>query len=93
MMSHYAESQFFCGHCKEYLSKSTFYKHKRRYYNVSDKTWQLAETTSPKENTTRTSRSFEYFQDDLPFEDDFFSKDQGKSTLFTVKVYYIPSYL
>ena len=90
-MSQYARSQLFCGLCKEYVIKSTFYRHKRRYYSVSDKTWQLAQATRLKANTTEASRSFEYFQDDLPFEDDFLEsnlpKDQGKSTLFTAEVY------
>ena len=40
---------------------------------------------------TRSSCSFEYFQDDVPFDDDFLEpsvpKDQGKSTLLAVEVY------
>lgn len=35
------KTPYFCGHCKEYLGKSTFYKHKKRYYNHSSRTWQL----------------------------------------------------
>ena len=67
-MSRSSSSAFFCGHCKEFLGKSTFYKHKRRFYNVSSGTWQLAEAASTKTNTIRSSRSFD--QNDIPFEDD-----------------------
>lgn len=35
------KTRYFCGLCKEYLGKSTFYKHKKRYYNHSSRTWQL----------------------------------------------------
>ena len=57
-MSRYSSSNFFCGHCKKFLGKSTFYKHKRRFYNVSSGLWQLAEAVSTKTSTTRPSRSF-----------------------------------
>ena len=87
-MPKYTSSHLFCGHCKEFLGKSTFYKHKRRYYNVSNGTWQLAEAAStPKPNKTRSSHP-SVFQDDMSFDDDFsepsLPTDQGKSTLLTV---------
>lgn len=67
-MSRYSHSAFFCGHCKEFLGKSTFYKHKRRFYNVSSGTWQLAEAASTKTTTIPSSRSFD--RNDMPFEDE-----------------------
>jgi len=77
-MSRYSSANFFCGHCKEFLGKSTFYKHKRRFYNVSSGTWQLAEAVSTKTNATRPSRSFD--RNDMPFEDsedDFLEPSMG----------------
>ena len=67
-MSRYSSSKYFCGHCKEFLGKSTFYRHKRRFCNVSTGTWQPAEAVSTKTNTTSSSRSFD--RDNLPFEVD-----------------------
>lgn len=47
-----------------------FYKHKRHFYNFSDKTWQLAKAscTSTKVNMTQSSHTLEYCQDDVLFE-------------------------
>ena len=85
------DSHIFCGHCKEFLVKSTFYTHKRRFYKNGR--WQLAEasdssTANRHLNTTPISSSEFDFADDEPFNfDDDFSelsqpKHQGKLTLW-----------
>lgn len=33
------QNRIFCGHCKEYLSKSAFWKHCRSYYDVQNERW------------------------------------------------------
>ena len=33
------ESRVFCEHCKEYLSRSAFWKHRKRYYDVHNEWW------------------------------------------------------
>ena len=33
------QNRIFCGHCKEYLSKETFWKHRRAYYDVQNERW------------------------------------------------------
>lgn len=33
------QSRLFCGHCKEYLLRATFWRHRRRYYNVQSESW------------------------------------------------------
>ena len=30
------QNRIFCGHCKEYLSKAAFWKHRRIYYDVQN---------------------------------------------------------
>ena len=58
------DTSYFCGHCKEYLGKSTFYKHKKRYYNHSSRTWQLI-------NSAKTcGATLLIDQDDILFDDD-----------------------
>lgn len=29
----------YCEHCEQYLSKSTYYRHKSKYYDPSNETW------------------------------------------------------
>ena len=33
------ESRVFCEHCNEYLSRSAFWKHRKRYYDVHNERW------------------------------------------------------
>ena len=33
------QNRIFCGHCKEYLSKAAFWKHRRIYYDVQNEQW------------------------------------------------------
>ena len=84
-------SRFFCPHCNEYLGKSTFYKHKRRYFNLSEGKWRVEEGATTKRNTEASS----FVSHDVPFDvidDDFLepntTKDRGKSAIKTRNVYH-----
>ena len=33
------QSRVFCGHCNEYLSRATFWRHRRLYYDVHSERW------------------------------------------------------
>ena len=33
------QSRVFCGHCNQYLSRTTFWKHRRLYYDVHSERW------------------------------------------------------
>ena len=87
-MPKYTGSNLFCGHCQQIVGKSTFYKHKKRFYNFSSRTWKMAATTHSKtsDRTRKCSSSF-LFQEAGPSDDDFLepdlSKYHGKSTLLT----------
>ena len=85
------DSQFFCGHCKQFLGKSTFYKHKKRFYNISTRKWQVfqVDTQTTGNKPRRSPRSFIFQEDiDTPFDDDFLESaspsDHRKSALLTV---------
>ena len=90
IMPKYTGSNFFCGHCQQIVGKSTFYKHKKRFYNFSSRTWKMAATTYSKtpDRTRNYSSSF-LFQEEGPNDDDFaesdLSKHHGTSTLFNSK--------
>lgn len=51
IMPKYTGSNFFCGNCQQIAGKSTFYKHKKRFYNFSSWTWKMAATTHSKMRT------------------------------------------
>jgi len=73
------DTSYFCGHCKEYPGKSTFYKHKKRYYNHSSRTWQVV-------NLAKTcGATLLIDQDDISFDDDLLEESltelQGLSVL------------
>ena len=38
--------RFVCGHCGESLSKTTYFKHRREYYNQSTDTWKTSNEES-----------------------------------------------
>ena len=62
-------SHYFCGHCKDYVGKSTFYKHKKRYYNHSARAWRFAE--SAKSQPAKTSGASTFMDpDDISFDDE-----------------------
>ena len=62
-------SHYFCGHCKDYVGKSTFYKHKKRYYNHSAWTWRFAETAKSQPGKTSGASTF-MDPDDISFADE-----------------------
>ena len=33
--------KYFCGHCKRFVSKTLFFKHKKLYYDHKTKQWKL----------------------------------------------------
>lgn len=33
------QTRVWCGHCNEYLSRSTFWKHRQAYYDVKSERW------------------------------------------------------
>lgn len=74
-----SSSHYFCGHCKDYVGKSTFYKHKKRYYNHSARTWRFAETAKSQPAKTSGASTF-MDQDDISFDDgECLSMSQGMS--------------
>lgn len=60
-------SRIFCGHCKVFVGKSTFYKHKRRYYNASVRRWQQPTNVE----MPRKSEISNTLLRDFSFDDDF----------------------
>lgn len=79
---------YFCGHCKEYVGKSTFYKHKRRYYNDSARTWRLSENAGKSQPAQTSCATTFMSQDDIPLDDDFLEESltvfQGMSVFFFI---------
>ena len=39
IMAEKSKKLVLCGHCDEYVSKSTFYQHRRLYYNFRTQKW------------------------------------------------------
>ena len=37
--SHRRRKRYYCGHCKDYVSKTLFYQHKRLYFDRKAKKW------------------------------------------------------
>jgi len=40
---------WYCPHCEEFVSKTTYYRHRKRFFNHLENTWEIpgvAETTS-----------------------------------------------
>lgn len=35
------ERQLYCGHCKEYLSKTIFYPHYEKFYDEENEHWHF----------------------------------------------------
>ena len=71
-------SHYFCGHCKDYVGKSTFYKLKKRYYNHSARTWRFTETA--KSQPAKRGASTFMDPDDISFNDEeCLSMSQGMS--------------
>ncbi len=48
--------RLYCGHCKQLVGKSTFYRHYEQYYNVNEQKWNGEEsfaTSSDSEGTLK----------------------------------------
>ena len=61
------QNRIFCGHCKEYLSKAAFWKHRRIYYDVQNERWITGDsaesdgvgaTEQEEQDTKRTRHNF-----------------------------------
>ena len=53
--------RIFCPHCEDFVTKSTFYRHKIKFFNKHTKTWN--------ENTGRSVDSESSDESDLTWED------------------------
>lgn len=51
-----------CGHCGEVVSKSTYYRHRQRFYNPKTKKWKMCDEES-KSSTGEECESYG-FEDD-----------------------------
>ena len=78
-------NQLFCGHCKKFLPKSTFYRHKSDYYNNVSKTWQQLDTSSssstcmvPVTNISETETSSESGGEDDDSNDIFALQNENQ---------------
>ena len=61
------QNRIFCGHCKEYLSKAAFWKHRRIYYVVQNEQWitgdsvesgEVGATEQEEQDTKRARHNF-----------------------------------
>lgn len=53
-MARRSRERVFCGHCDEYLPKSTFYRHKDTFFNPVSKQWVIEESFSGGSTTERS---------------------------------------
>ena len=58
----------YCEHCVEYLKKSTYYRHKRRFFDPQSKTWAKEIQALDEDPSTSTSLDS---NDEIPFNCDF----------------------
>ena len=49
----------FCPHCEQYLTKSTFYRHRREFYNPITKTWDKQKTFILRRDETTSTDDFD----------------------------------
>lgn len=64
----------FCGHCSQYVSKSTYYRHRDTYYNKEKREW----SKEPLEPMSSYSSSESGLS---PIEDEPHSLDHGDYSL------------
>ena len=50
----------FCPHCDEYLSNSTFYRHKEAFYNHVSGEWKKSDACTSDRSRAKSSRLEEY---------------------------------
>ena len=43
----YAKKRKFCGHCKQFVGYSTYYRHKDRFFDPHTSTWLTEELNNP----------------------------------------------
>ena len=55
----------FCPHCEQYLAKSTFYRHRREFYNPITKIWDKQKTFIPRRDETTSTDDFDMEQDNI----------------------------
>ena len=44
------QTRLWCGHCKEYLSRAAFWKHRKAYYDVHTEQWTTKDEAGCLEN-------------------------------------------
>lgn len=76
----------FCPHCEQYLTKSTFYHHRREFYNPITKTWDKQKREQkafmPRRDETTTIDDIEMEQvDDMHVIPDYPEGDSSSSLL------------
>ena len=69
---------YWCEHCKEFVSKTLYYQHKKKYYSTQTHTWSNG-------NKQFEGHKFEY--------EDFVFSDEGKPplTIYPEALYNFPS--
>ena len=58
------QSRFFCGHCKEYLSRAAFWKHRRLYYDVHSERWTIKDADQHLEQEAKRPKRASDLSDD-----------------------------
>ena len=48
-----------CGHCGEVVSKSTYYRHKQKFYNPATKKWKLCDQQDSESSSGEDCGSYE----------------------------------
>lgn len=47
------QNRLFCGHCSEYLSRATFWKHHKAFYDVKNECWTTKENSEKEAKRAR----------------------------------------
>ena len=75
----------YCDHCDNYLSKSTYYRHRSKYYNIATGKWiKVSDATNPSSSSSasdednNTSRD----EDEETFDDNLFSSSEQYASNF-----------
>ena len=59
--------RLYCEHCEQYLSKSTYYRHKSKYYDPSNRTWSKCANVDDIETASSSEHLGE--EEDIVFQD------------------------
>lgn len=73
----------YCPHCAEIVTKSTYYRHKSKFYNKDSKTWMVVHDESVLLSSTNSSDSSEdysvhYIDECVIHDDDNDDGDAGE---------------